>query len=170
MAVPAALSIVSAAAAQESAPGPVEIAAPDEDPVVRSLRGIISYTRWPATPFPLRLCVVGETPHLEAILAGVRLPGRAVTARQIAPDPVAVRDCDVLYFGGATGALAAGISQPGMLTVSEQDAACRGGGMFCLRVQPGRVSFQLNLDAVARSGLRIDPKVLIMGRGMGGLQ
>ena len=35
--------------------------------------------------------------------------------------------------------------------------------MFCLKIGPHGVSFDLNLDAVTRSGLRVDPKVLMLG-------
>jgi hypothetical protein len=32
--------------------------------------------------------------------------------------------------------------------------------MFCLQVAPDRLSFLLNVDAIARSPLRVDPRVL----------
>jgi hypothetical protein len=47
-----------------------------------------------------------------------------------------------------------------VLSIAEADPACRGGTIFCLRVLPDRVGFQLSIDAVSRSAVRIDPRVL----------
>ncbi len=166
----AAIFVTSQASAQQGEPAAATVSVSDDGQVARAVRGIISYTRWPATPSAIRLCLVGDSAYRDQISAGVqRVAARPVKVRQIQADRIAVQSCDVLYFGGSTGALASGLVRQGLLTISEQDIACRGGGMFCLRIAPGRVAFQLNLDAVARSGLRIDPKVLIMGSGGEGL-
>ena len=39
--------------------------------------------------------------------------------------------------------------------------------MFCLNVDGERVSFDINLDAVARSGVRVHPNVLNLARRPG---
>jgi hypothetical protein len=46
------------------------------------------------------------------------------------------------------------------LSISEADSSCSVGSMFCLRIKPGKVSFDVNLDSVARSGVRVHPSVL----------
>lgn len=38
------------------------------------------------------------------------------------------------------------------------------GSLFCLRVEDEQVSFEVNLDSVARSGVRIHPSVLQLSR------
>jgi hypothetical protein len=37
--------------------------------------------------------------------------------------------------------------------------------MFCLVYLPRALTFQLNIDAVSRSGLSVDPRVLRLSRG-----
>ena len=54
-----------------------------------------------------------------------------------------------------------------VLTISENDPSCTAGGMFCLNVDGERVSFDINLDAVARSGVRVHPNVLNLARRPG---
>ena len=53
----------------------------------------------------------------------------------------------------------------GVLTIAEADPACRSQAMFCMVYEPRAVSFRMNLDAIARSGLRVDPRVLRLAEG-----
>jgi len=54
------------------------------------------------------------------------------------------------------------------LTITDDDAACIYGAMFCLSNRGMNLSFSVNLDAIARGPLRIDPRVLSIGRSSGG--
>ena len=51
-----------------------------------------------------------------------------------------------------------------VLSISESDDLCTVGSLFCLRVTDDQVSFEVNLDSVARSGVRIHPSVLQLSR------
>ncbi|MEO7470390.1 MAG: YfiR/HmsC family protein, partial [Sphingobium limneticum] len=42
---------------------------------------------------------------------------------------------------------------------------CGSGAIFCLLYAPQTLSFQLNIDAVSRSAVRIDPRVLRLSKG-----
>ena len=64
--------------------------------------------------------------------------------------------------GGATSLERAHVTRD--LTISERSALCRIGAMFCLRRQGEGPGFEVNLDSVARSSLRISPKVLQLAR------
>lgn len=52
-----------------------------------------------------------------------------------------------------------------VVTIAEDDRDCAGGAMFCLLFAPQTLSFQLNIDAVSRSTVRIDPRVLRVAKG-----
>lgn len=126
--------------------------------------GILSYTRWPTRPQPVRLCVAGATRHAAALGA---LPG---TLLRTIPTGGAPSDlgCNALFLGALptnerARLLAASRGQP-IATIDQADPGCRGGAMFCLYLQPERIAFELNLDAVSRSTVRIDPKVLLLSR------
>jgi hypothetical protein len=136
--------------------------------VARVVQGIISYTYWPSQPHILQFCIVGATRYRPQLLSDLRgTPGRPLQPRLIqrAYAPL-MRGCDILYFSADTPATRQALQgiDRAALTISERDPACRGGAMFCLRIGAGALSFDLNLDAVTRSGLRVDPKVLMLGR------
>lgn len=138
------------------------------DAVARVVQGIISYTYWPPPPHLLHFCIVGATPYRQQLLTRIRsMPGKPIRVRAIdSAQGASPSGCDILYYGAPAPA-ARRPTDPPALTISEVDRACRGGSMFCLKIDPHGVSFDLNLDAVTRSGLRVDPKVLMLGH-MGG--
>ena len=64
----------------------------------------------------------------------------------------------------ATNALLERRGEPTVLVITEEDFECETGSMFCLNVADNRVTFRVNLDSVARSGIHIHPGVLQLGR------
>jgi hypothetical protein len=135
----------------------------------RTVGSILAYSRWPVAPDPVRLCVIGSASHA-ARLDGP-LPGGITVSRRdfpaSAPDLAAA--CDALYLGNlplpvmraATGAVR---GRP-VVTIAENDPACRSEAMFCLAVGDAALSFEINIDAISRSTVRIDPRVLRIARG-----
>lgn len=129
---------------------------------------ILSYTRWPKMPNPVRLCVIGPARH-DGQLSG-KLPGGVAVSRRELPalSPEIATACDALYIGeiaqSAVRAAVGAVRGRPTLTIAENDPTCRGGAMFCLRF--GReLSFALNIDAITRSAIRVDPRVLRISRG-----
>jgi YfiR/HmsC-like len=138
--------------------------------VDRLLGGLISYFRWPhlAPGAPLNVCTVGS-PAL-TIAARPTPPGGtpAITHRDATVGSVlGGQSCDVLYIGRLPETemrrLIAGLRNRAVLTVSDADPACLSGAAICLFRQSGGVGYSLNLDAVARSRLAIDPRILQRG-------
>lgn len=131
--------------------------------VARTLGGMIAYTRWPGERPVLHLCVSGRTQYAGGFGHIGESAGRTVVARSLPPtaDP---SGCDVLYVGAMDAAarqqLMRAIRDRPVLSIAETDADCRGGTIFCLQVRPDRVGFRLSIDAVSRSAVRIDPRVL----------
>jgi hypothetical protein len=134
---------------------------------------VISYTRWPAPqspPAPMRICVVGNPRHAGQ-LQRIALPnGQDVRVEEAAGGPaIAEGRCDTFYIGGLDGAqvrlVIAAARGVAVLTIVEDDDRCRSGAMICLHVGPGAVRFEINVDAVARGNVRIDPRVLHLSRG-----
>ncbi|QHE93928.1 YfiR family protein [Pandoraea fibrosis] len=135
--------------------------------------GIISFTRWPTPPAKVRLCVSGNTDYARDLLSGP-LPGSGLPVeaqRMSVAEPAIGSQCDVLYLGVMTDAerrqVLANIAGHPILTISERNDSCTVGTMFCLNVDPDRVTFDINLDTVARSGVRVHPNVLKLARKPG---
>jgi hypothetical protein len=142
--------------------------------VAHVVLGIVSYTTWPKPPSPLRLCIVGH-PHdvKEQLLNGSRIGAMRVLAEPVSIDDLELgADCDVVLAGTLNDAerdmLRAGVQGHAVLTISEDDAACSGIVMFCLATSGTRVAFSVNLDSVARSGVVVNPQVLLLGRRQAG--
>ena len=138
--------------------------------VAQTVASIVSYTRWPTALGTVQLCVLGPTEYADVLLKGIHLPGeRAVLARRVfADEPQTMAGCNALYAGAVPddewrSVLARGADQP-LLTLSERKALCVVGAMFCLELRDSSVAFEVNLDSVARSGVRVNPRVLQLGR------
>jgi hypothetical protein len=139
--------------------------------VARTVGGMISYTRWPAERAVLQICVSGATTHASGLGRIDTMLRRQVEARRIAPGTPA-QDCDVLYLGtmgaGDRQRVMRSIRDRPVLSIAETDRDCRGGTIFCLQVLPDRIGFRLSIDAVSRSAVRIDPRVLRIALPEGG--
>ncbi|SEN57782.1 protein of unknown function [Pseudomonas sp. ok272] len=138
--------------------------------VTQVVLGILSYARWPLEPAQLRLCVIGPTEYTDDLVKGTtQATGRPVRVRRLlANHPAIASECDAVYIGKLTadersGLFASLIGRP-VLSISEADDPCTVGSLFCLRVSDNHVAFEVNLDSVARSGVRIHPSVLQLSR------
>jgi hypothetical protein len=160
--------VTSVAVAQPQAP--TGMAEQRAKSVTQVVLGILSYARWPVEPAQLRLCIVGPTEYTDDLVKGTtQATGRPVIVRRLLADnPTIVSECDAVYIGKLTAdersrLFAALIGHP-VLSISEGDDQCTVGSLFCLRVGDEQVSFDVNLDSVARSGVRIHPSVLQLSR------
>lgn len=137
-----------------------------------TLAGILAYTRWPVEPNPLRLCVMGQSPDADNLLQqGLTFTAaRPVVVRRPLPDTTVTAQCDAVYVAvldaGSWHSLLSDLAGRPVLTVCERSELCTAGGMVRLHIDPPehQVRFEVNLDAVARSTVRIHPLVLKLGR------
>jgi hypothetical protein len=149
---------------------PVSMADQRAQSVTQVVLGILSYARWPVEPAQLRLCIVGPTEYTDDLVKGTtQATGRPVTVRRLlAGNPSIAGECDAVYIGKLTSdersQLFASLTGRPVLSISESDDPCTVGSLFCLRVSDEQVSFEVNLDSVARSGVRIHPSVLQLSR------
>ena len=138
--------------------------------VTQVVLGILSYARWPVEPVPLRLCLIGPTEYTDDLIKGnLQNSGQPLQVRRLLADDLEVAQaCDAVYIGkldqGERDLLFQAISGHPVLSISEADDPCTVGSLFCLRVSDQQVAFDVNLDSVARSGVRIHPSVLQLSR------
>lgn len=154
-------------AALAKAPAAVD---PGRVSVTTVVAGIVSYTRWPSQPPSIRFCTVGQGRGVDELLGAVDLGSaqRSVPVRAATSDGDAWKECDVIYFGALASsamrdALQRAAGRP-VLMIGEGAEFCSDGGMFCLDAGTTAARFTVNLDAVARSGLRVNPSVLLIAR------
>lgn len=153
---------------------PAEVAATPQGTaaaVAEMVSGILTYTRWPAgAGTPVRLCVVGASPWAAAMTDRTLVNGRALRVSRAAQLPPVVQ-CDALFIGRIDAAQvqravreAAGHA---IVTIEDGGDGCSFGTMFCLHQTAAGITFDLDIDAVSRSAVRVDPRVLSMGRRTG---
>jgi hypothetical protein len=140
--------------------------------VRQAVLGIISYTRWPRKLAAQRLCVVGQPSHAGALSDGPTQIGGIplIVSRSTLPADHIGNECDTVYTGALTEtetlSLHRQLAGHPVLTITETDPSCSGTSMFCLDTtgEGGHVFFAVNLDSVARSGVLVNPRVLLLGR------
>ncbi|WP_337010652.1 YfiR family protein [Pantoea sp. AS142] len=134
----------------------------------RIVSGIISFSHWTNLKNPPQLCVFSSARHLSL---PENIPSSAATFTVVylanASDLPRQR-CDALYFGNETSLQQVEVIQKlkgkAVLTLAENNADCSRGAAFCLIFQPERTLFSVNLDSLARSGVRVDPDALLLSR------
>lgn len=140
--------------------------------VANTVMGILSYSRWPATnnSDAIRLCVIPPVKFGAGLVSGNNnLTGKTLTIRYITSDsPALITECDALYSSNTSmdqqRSLHARLAGHPVLTISEKDDDCTLLNAFCLVIGPAHVGFKLNLDTLARSGVRVHPNVLQLAR------
>ncbi|MEQ1509682.1 MAG: YfiR family protein [Sphingopyxis sp.] len=128
---------------------------------------ILSYSHWEREPQTIRLCVTGTSPQSSWIASRPLRDGRAMVVTRAAPTAASASACNAVYIGQmAAPDRARLINRLGndVLTITDVDPGCEYGAAICLRTTAQGMIFDLNLDSVARSRVRIDPRVLGLGR------
>ncbi len=138
------------------------------------LYNFAKFTVWPAAAFadakaPLRLCVLGEDPFHGALAA---LEGRTVKNRPIVASRPASADslgqCHLLFVSASEHGRLATIleSLRGMpvLAVGDTPGFARSGGTIRLEIVSNKVRFEINVGAAQNAKLKIDSRLLRLGR------
>jgi hypothetical protein len=137
--------------------------------IAQFVAGVSSYVRWPVVYPELQMCVMGDTKYAAALLDGsTGVSVQHIRARRLAAkSDVVSHECNMVYIGSLSNAdrdkLFAQLNDQPILSISEPDISCVG-SMFCLKFRDGQIAFDVNLDAIARSGLRVHPSVLQLAK------
>ena len=141
-----------------------------DDQVKQIVLGIMSYTRWVPPPSPVQLCIVGTTRFTTSLehLDTNTTPNKIIVNKQSDSNPTLSAQCDVIYFGDVKPEeqqkiIATRQNHP-ILVLSESNPSCELGSSFCLDTETFPITFVVNLDSLARSGVHVNPNVLLLGK------
>jgi YfiR/HmsC-like len=135
------------------------------------LYNFAKFVQWPAGTFQspgdaLAICVLGEDPFghsLGDIVAGRTIEGRPLTVRHIASVKEGAA-CQILFVSSAENKrsppMLADIKAPGVLTIGESNTPGGDGAIIHLRLDGGKVRFDINVEAAEREKLRISSRLL----------
>ena len=119
---------------------------------------------WPAQTQPSAgriLCVFGGDDDfimvLRTTVAGKPVNGHAIVIKQVRT-AAQMRSCQLVFFRGQLSEVRSAIAElsgAGVLLVGEDPDFLTTGGMVNLLLRSGKVSYEVNLEAMAREGLRL---------------
>lgn len=127
---------------------------------------LLQYVDWPDQKSDLSIGFEGD-PATGEILRTL-LNGRLSNAHRVRvvlfPTSQELRSCSLLYVSDGTGSEARqaldSLHGQSVLTVGENDAFAKDGGMVALINTGDHISIEVNLDATQRAGIRISSRVL----------
>jgi hypothetical protein len=134
--------------------------------------GIVQYTRWPGAPEPVMLCLSDSDAGAAALAASFAAmspaPPLKVALRRMEPALAAeLFGCQAVLFPdmpiAAQQGLLLKLNKRPILTLGRGENFCSYSGQICLIDSAKGLRFRANLDAIAFSGLRLNPRMLQLG-------
>jgi len=138
----------------------------------------IKFVEWPASAFhspedPIVLSVLGSDPTTGALasLDGKMVSGRRVVVRKV-PVLSALEQCNVLFVGSSEKAamepVLGAVKRWHVLTVADFEGFASRGGTIGFVRQDDRVGFEINEESAKKAGLKINAKLLYLGKSVRG--
>jgi len=130
---------------------------------------ILSYSKWASNQTPT-LCVVEDNHTATLFSHYIKHYGYNYRVNNVSVNDVLKSNCQIVYFSYAiavnqqrTLILNSSLTTD-TLIFTENDSNCELGSSFCLYKKTEKVTFSINLDALTRSRIHIDPRVLLLAR------
>src|SRR5713226_5324723 len=131
------------------------------------------YIQWPKespTNTPFVIGVIGKDPFgvaLDDAILGQKIQGRPVVIKRFTNiDNVA--NCDILFVcaseSGRLQQIFGALHQAPVLTIGDVDQFAERGGMINLTTEDKRIRFEMNVQAIGRSGLKAGSQLLRLAR------
>ena len=133
------------------------------------------YVEWPAKSFkaandPIVICILGQNPFgsaLDQAVTGKAVEGRPFVVRQIS-DLQAGANCHILFVNSSEQKRFRSGAQKfkgsGVLTVGETQGFTADGGVINLKLEDGKVRFEIDVDTARQQHLRISSKLLSLAQ------
>jgi hypothetical protein len=135
----------------------------------------VKFVDWPPGAFadakaPLSIGVLGENPfgaNLERTVHAKTLNNRSIMVKECRTLEEA-RKCQLLFISASEKKplqeILEGLAGTHILTVGEADTFIKSGGMINFFREGNRFRFEINDDAARKAGLKIDSKLLGLGK------
>jgi hypothetical protein len=133
------------------------------------------FVGWPPASFPssdspFTICVLGQDPFgniLDNTLQGQVIDNRPFAIRRLR-DRSEVRGCQMVFVSSSENAhlaeILASVQGTNLLLVGDMTGFAAMGGTIEFTIEDNRVRFTINTDAVDRSGLKLNSKLLGLAR------
>ena len=131
---------------------------------------ILSYGRWDDNK-NLNLCVIENENITKKFQSYVKQYGYFYKVKNLNRNEISKNSCQVLYFDSLHNFVqfkaTNNICLPtNTLTFTEDELSCESGSSFCLYKKGSQPTFNTNLDALSRTNIHIDPRVLLLSKNL----
>jgi hypothetical protein len=161
-----------------SSPAAAEIG--EADVKAAFVLNFLKFVEWPASAFhspedPIVLSVFGTDPTAATLasLDGKMVSGRRVVVRKVPGLPVLER-CQVLFIGASEKAalpsILGAVQHWPALTIADFERFAQRGGTIGFIRQDDRVGFEINEESAKKAGLKVNAKLLYLGKSVRGRQ
>ena len=130
---------------------------------------ILSYTKWASSPVP-NICVVEDSRTATYFNSYIKQYGYNYRVTLVNTNDVLRSNCQIVYFSSVVSLtqqrnliLNSSLAENKLL-FTENDSSCELGSSFCLYKKNEKVTFNINLDALTRARIHIDPRVLLLAK------
>jgi YfiR/HmsC-like len=154
---------------------PAQQAAADSEAKARFLANAPTFVEWSPNAFvapaaPLSICVHGDFPFgtvLAELTRGESVNGRRLEVKWIRADQ-SLAGCQLVFVTRSMAKnyakVLVSVKDSGALTIGEDPEFLKAGGMLNLEPTGRGLTFDVNLDAVARGHLKISSQLLSLAR------
>jgi hypothetical protein len=140
----------------------------------------IKFVEWPSSAFhspedPILLSVLGNDPTGAALasLDGKKVSGRLLVVRKV-PGLSALKLCHVLFVGvsekGELTSVLGAVQRWHAMTVADFEGFADRGGTIGFIRRDDRVGFEINEESARKAGLKVNAKLLYLGKSVRGSQ
>lgn len=134
---------------------------------------IMSYTKW-NTAKPI-FCILEDHIATAAFQKYSNQEKQPYIITPITESNIAETHCDALFLTNQTpkelqNNILSSNFKPFRLSITTNNNECEGEVIFCLYKRKNTYSFSVNLDALSKSKLHIDPRVLLLAKNMESIQ
>lgn len=133
------------------------------------------FVEWPAKSFPkpsdpIVICIAGENPfgdHLKQAIQGKVWEGRTFAILPIVDLPPKSR-CHILFVNSSERqrfrSVAGSLKSSGILTVGDSPGFIDDGGIINLKLESGKIHFEINVDTAEQAQLTLSSKLLSLAQ------
>ena len=132
------------------------------------------FTEWPKSSFPdsttpITICVFGDDPFGDILdsLKNIQVHGRPLSIKK-SKEIDALKECHVVFICASEKKRSEEVLDKlkgfPVLTVGEMEGFARKDGIINFVTTGKKVQFEVNLDAVGKSGLKIGSQLLVVAR------
>jgi hypothetical protein len=153
-------------------PAPAASSAAEYEVKAAFIYNFSRFVQWPPSDLdkPFVVGILGKDPFgavLDESLNGKRADGREVVVRRFSRIENAA-ESNILFVSSSEEAnleqIVKGLHSLPVLTIGETSRFAERGGMINLTTQGNRIRFEINLDAIERSGLKVSSQLLRLAK------